>query len=162
MLGAGLAAAMVVLGLLAGTDALGRGFVPPGYPFGPWTFYVNPFFNIVNFCVLITAALRARSDGPTHKRLILIATIALLGPAIGRWPFAIVKSPIVIVGCMDFLVLLVAGFDIWSRHRIHPATVKGGLFLIISLCLMAPIGRTHVWHYFATMVQSVWISYMRG
>jgi hypothetical protein len=157
--GAALAAAMVVLGLLTGTQSLAKGFVPPGYPFDPWTFYVNPFFNIVNFCVLITAALRVRADGPAHKRLILIATIALLGPAIGRWPLAIVKSPFVIIGSMDLLVLMLAGFDLWSRRRIHPATLKGGLFMIVSQWLMMPLGRTTAWHYFAATAQNIWLSF---
>jgi hypothetical protein len=158
MFGAALAAAMVVLGFLAGTDALARGFVPPGYRLDPWTFYVNPFFNTLNFCVLIVAGLRARSDGPAHKRLILIATIALLGPAIGRWPFHFVKSPIVLLGSLDLLVLLLVAFDLWSRRRIHPATLKGGLFLMISLHLMHPIGRTSAWHYFATLMHGLWVT----
>ncbi len=159
VLGAALAAAMVILGIFAGTDALARGFVPPGSPFDPQTFYAIPFFEMATFCVLITFALRARSDGPAHKRLILIATIGLLAPAIGRWPFPFVKSTIVLLGIIDFFVLLVAGFDLWSRRRIHRATVLGGLVLLASQMSMIPIGRTALWHHFASQALRLWTSF---
>jgi hypothetical protein len=114
---------------------------------------------MVTFCVLITLALRARSDGPAHKRLMLIGTIGLLAPAIGRWPFQIVKSTIVLLGILDFFVLLLAGFDLWSRRRIHRATVLGGLVLIASQQLMIPIGRTTLWHHFANRTLALWTSF---
>ena len=151
MLGAGLAAAMAVLGLFAGTDASARGFVPPGSRFDPKTFHVIPFFETTTFLRPDHLGFRARPDGPEHKRLILIATIGLLAPAIGCRPFSFVKGPIVLLGLIALLVLLVAGFDLWSRHRIHRATVQGGLFLMVSQQLMIPIGRTAFWHHFAAL-----------
>jgi hypothetical protein len=147
--GAALAGAMVVLALLVATDALARGFVPPGSKLDPKSFYSIPVFETAVFCVLIVWALRARADGAAHKRLMLIATISLMGPAINRWAFlpsahrGLVTSVIV-----DFLILLIAGFDLWSRRRIHRATVQGGLFMIIAHQLMFPIGLTPVWHRF--------------
>src|SRR5579862_4631958 len=56
ILGAALAPVMVVLGILAAADSLARGFVPPGSPFDPKTFYAIPFFEMATFCVLIVAA----------------------------------------------------------------------------------------------------------
>ena len=144
-------AAMAVLGLFAGTDALARGFVPPGSRFDPKTFHVIPFFETTTFLRPDHLGFRARPDGPEHKRLILIATIGLLAPAIGCRPFSFVKGPIVLLGLIALLVLLVAGFDLWSRHRIHRATVQGGLFLMVSQQLMIPIGRTAFWHHFAAL-----------
>jgi hypothetical protein len=58
---------------------------------------------------------------------------------------------------VDFLVLLVAGFDLWSRRRIHRATVQGGLFMIVAHQLMFPIGLTPFWHRFATLAAKVWM-----
>jgi hypothetical protein len=57
---------------------------------------------------------------------------------------------------IDFFILLIAGFDLWTRRRIQPATIQGGLFMIIAHQLMFPIGMTHVWHRFATLVANVW------
>jgi hypothetical protein len=156
MLGAGLAAAMVVLGILSATDALARGFVPPGSNLDPKTFYAIPFLQTVFFCVLIVGAMRARADGPAHKRLILIATIPVMGPAVNRWPYLRHTLPILTLAIVDSFVPLVAGFDLWSRRRMHPATLRGGLFLIIFLHLMFPIGQTAFWHHFTNLALNVW------
>jgi hypothetical protein len=160
VLGAALAGAMVVLGFLVATDSLARGFAPPGSGLDPKTFYSIPMFETATFCVLIVWALRARADGPAHKRLILIATISLMGPAINRWSFLpnAHRGPLTAV-IIDSFIVLVAGFDLWSRRRIHRATVHGGLFMIIAHQLMFPIGLTPLWHRFATFADHVWTSF---
>ena len=91
LFGAVLAASMVVLGLAAATDSLARGFAPPGFPLGPRVFYATPVFAMITFATLIGAGLWMRSNGPAHKRLVLLATITLLPAAIGRWPFAVMS-----------------------------------------------------------------------
>jgi hypothetical protein len=158
--GAALAGAMVVLAFLVATDSLARGFTPPGSPFDPKSFYSIPLFETAVFCVLMIWALRARGDGPAHKRLILIATISLMGPAVNRWSFL----PIAHRGLwtsliIDFFILLVVAFDLWSRRRIHRATAQGGLFMMIAHQAMFPIGLTPVWHRFATLAANVWTSF---
>jgi hypothetical protein len=158
LFGAGLAASMTILGFLVATDALARGFVPPGSKLDPRSFYAIPFFSTTAFCVLIIWALRARSDGSAHKRLILIATISLMGAAVNRWPIPVFHNGIVTSATLDLFVFLVAGFDLWSGRRIHRATVRGGLFLIILQHLMFPIGLTPLWHRFATLALNVWTS----
>ena len=157
--GAGLAASMVVLAFLVATDSLSRGFVPPGSQFDPKSFYSIPFFETAIFCFLIIWALRARFDGPAHKRLILIATISLLGPAVGRWPFPIVHKGPVITAILILYVLFLAGFDFWSQRRIHRATVQGGLFMIVCHQIMVPIGLTPFWRHFATAALRIWTSF---
>jgi len=150
---------MVVLALLVATDSLTRGFTPPGSTFDPKTFYSIPVFETAVFCVLIIWALRARADGPAHKRLILIATISLMGPAISRWSFLPkAHTGLSISAILVLFIFLVAGFDLWSRRRIHRATVQSGLFMIITHQLMVPIGFTPVWHRLATLVANVWMS----
>ncbi len=157
--GAGLAASVIVLGFLAATDSLARGFVPPGSKLDPRSFYAIPVLSIAVFCVLVVWALRARSNGPAHKRLILIATISLMGAAVNRWPFPIFHSGIVTSAVVAFYALLVAGFDLWSRGRVHRATLRGGLFMIICHQFMVPIGLTPVWHHFATAALRAWTSF---
>ena len=155
MFGAGLAASMVILGLMVATDSLARGFVPPGSNFNPQSFYVIPILSTVVFCILVIWALRARSDGPAHKRLILIATISLLAPAVDRWH--IFHGPLV-PGVLAFYVLLLAVFDWCSLKKVHQATLKGGLFMIIAHQLMVPIGMSPVWQKFAAGVLKTWTS----
>jgi hypothetical protein len=157
LFGAVLAASMVVLGLAAATDSLSRGFAPPGFPFGPRVFYATPVFAMITFATLIGAGLWMRSHGPAHKRLVLLATITLLPAAIGRWPFAIITRVHILTDLIFYLlVLLIAAFDVWSLRRIHPATIYGGIFVILMEVLAIPVGATYAWQRFAGLALRFW------
>ena len=56
------------------------------------TFYVVPLADMLLFATPIFFAYRARFDPPAHKRLIQIATIALMDAALARWPFAFIQQ----------------------------------------------------------------------
>jgi hypothetical protein len=109
--------------------------------------------DMVIFGTLIYFAFRERFNPAAHKRLILLATISLLEAAINRWPFAIFhQSPFMIdVVAYSFLIFLVA-YDLWATHRVHRATILGGIFLVVLQELELPIGSTAVWQNFATWV----------
>jgi hypothetical protein len=151
--GAVLAVAMVGLGIAAATDALARGFTPPGFPLGPVVFYCISTHIIAKFAVLIFFAIRLRSNGPAHKRLVLLATIPLMVAAVGRWPFAFAQPHQGLIINLMFLSLVV--FDLSTIRRIHRATLLGLLFLIVAGALPVPIGRTAGWHKFATFALHV-------
>ncbi len=87
LVGFGLAVLMVVLGLLAATDSLRRGFSPPHSGLSAETFYVVPVSAMLLFSTLTASAYRARRRPAVHKRLIVVATVAILAAAIQRWPF---------------------------------------------------------------------------
>jgi len=149
-----LAAVMVVLGMLAATNALSRNFAPPGLD--PLTFYVIPMSDMVIFPVFIFFAYRARFDPATHKRLIMLATISLLIAAIARWPFAwTFGKPLngQAVICM-FLLLLIA-YDLWSQGKIHRATLWGSISLVAMQLIRVPLGKTAIWHAFAAWAQKL-------
>ena len=151
MFGFGLACVMVVLGVMAGTDLLHRDGAAMGA--GAKAFYASTLGDMVIFATLVYFAFRERFNPAAHKRLILIATITLMEALINRWPFAIFqKSPLMIdVVAYSFLMLLVA-YDLWSARRVHPATIWGGLFLVVIQKLELPIGGTAGWQSFATWV----------
>jgi hypothetical protein len=160
ILGMVLAVAVVTLGILAATDSLTRGFSPPGSGLDPRTFYAIPFWQIVVFAILIVAAFRARFSPPAHKRLMLIATIALLGPAINRWPIVLIqKFPLLSSALLLALILMLAAYDIWTLGKIHRATLWAGLTVVISQLLMFPIGQTAVWHSFADWAAKIWVAH---
>jgi hypothetical protein len=144
---------MVGLGVAAATDSLALGFTPRGFPFGPVVFYSIPIFGMVKFAVLIFFAIRLRSNGPAHKRLVLLATIPLMVAPIGRWPFAFAQPHQGLIINLMFLSLVV--FDLSTIRRIHRATLLGLLFLIVAGALPVPIGRTAGWHKFATFALHV-------
>jgi hypothetical protein len=82
----------------------------------------------------------------------LLATIGLLNPAIGRLtgPLAIdFSSFIVLISApTDAFVILVVLYDIWTRRSVHPATIWGGLTIVL-LPFVLLIGGTPIWLAFA-------------
>jgi hypothetical protein len=148
-----LACLMVLLGVLAATDLLARGAGPGG---DPKFFYIIPLTDMLIFATLVYFAFRARSNPPAHKRLILVATIALMTAAIARWPLAVVhrNAPAATLLSYGFLLILVA-YDLWSTHKLHRATLWAGSFLVVMQQIRIPIGKTAAWHTFAGWIQSL-------
>ncbi|HEY1273140.1 MAG TPA: hypothetical protein VGF08_14195 [Terriglobales bacterium] len=147
-----LACTMVPFGVLAATDSLVRQAGPVGRD--PKFFYIVPLSNVLIFAFLIPFAFRFRTDSPIHKRLILIGTIALSMAAVARWPFVHRNMPVATLVTCVFLLLLV-GYDLWSTHKIHRATLWAGAFLIFVFLVRIPVGKTAAWHAFASWVQAL-------
>lgn len=155
--GAGLAVAMVGLGIAAATDSLARGFVPPGFPFGPLAFYSVPILGITTFAVLIFFGIYLRSNGSAHKRLMLLATLALTLAAIDRWPFAFIQQAHFMSNVIrDLMVLSIFVFDLSVLRRIHRATLLGGLFVMVMGQITIPIGSTAAWQKLASSALHAW------
>ncbi len=149
-----LACLMVIVGVLAATDLLVRGTGPAGRD--PKFFYIIPMTDMLIFATLVFFAFRARSNPPTHKRLILVATTALLIAAIARWPFAVVhRNPVMGALFSYIFLLMLAAYDLWSTRKVHRATLWAGAFLIFVQQIRIPIGKTAAWHAFASWAQSV-------
>lgn len=107
------------------------------------------------FAILAFWAFWLRRDGPAHKRLIILATVALLGPALSRWPFAFVfSSDLVFFGILDSFLIFLVAYDLWSRRKIHPATISGSVLILVMDLLMRPISHSMLWHQFTTWVQN--------
>jgi len=149
-----LACLMVVLGVLAATDSLVREAGPAGRD--PKFFYIIPLTDMLIFATLVFFAFRARSNPPAHKRLILVATVALIIAAIARWPLALVHRNPIRAALLSYLFLLVlAVYDLWSTRKVHRATLRAGAFLIFVQQVRIPIGKTAAWHAFASWAQSL-------
>jgi len=152
--GIGLAWVMVPLGFAAATDSLVRQAGPPGRDVK--FFYIVPLTAVLMFGTLATAAFRARRDPATHKRLILLATTALMVAAIARWPIAAINRKPLLDSLLSLLFLLaLAVYDHWSMRRVHRATLLGGAFLVAVSLARFPVGQTAAWHSFATWVQGL-------
>jgi hypothetical protein len=146
-----LAVVMVVLGLFAAADAMRRGSGPLGLD--AKTFFVIPITDMFLFSVFVFSAYRARSRPEAHKRLILIATIALVDAAVGRWPIAIFQQhpPLQDVVPFGFLLLIVL-FDLFSLRRVSRTTIWASLLLVAVHLTRVPIGLSVAWHSFAGWV----------
>ncbi len=156
LLGFGLACLVVILGLLAATDSLARHFAAGEPGVGARAFYAIPIADMLVFSTLIYFAFRNRFNPAAHKRLILIATIALLDAAFVRWPIHVAWWDLRLAQmCCYPLLLLLIGYDLWSTRKVHRATLWASVFLIVLYQVRIPIGRTVPWQSFATSVQNL-------
>ncbi len=122
------------------------------------------FANAIAFATFVVVAITRRRHGATHKRLLLLASIAFLQPALARvaaWSsFAdLGVRPLTggLVGSLLFLAPLVV-HDMVTRGRLHSATLVGGAALIAlrvtAVFLVAPSGWGQaVWFGPAKIVQ---------
>jgi hypothetical protein len=120
------------------------------------TLFAGDVLQLSTFALLVGWGFLARRDGPAHKRLMILGTVALLGPAAARWPFPFVfSSALVFFGLLDAIPILLIAFDFWSCRKIHRVTISGTLLLLAMQFSMRPLGHTAVWHRFTLWVQSL-------
>ena len=149
-----LACLMVIVGVLAATNSLARNFAPPGID--AKTFYIIPITDMLVFAVLVFFAYRARFDPAAHKRIIIVATVALMIAAIARWPIpGVERNPIAAALVSYVFLLMLMAYDLWSTHKIHRATIWASVFLIFVQQIRFLIGQTAMWHAFAAWAQNL-------
>ena len=156
--GFALALLMLMVGLWAATDSLARG-VPAPDPLG---LYIIPTTNIVAFTVLILFAYRARFDSGAHKRIVIIASTALMTAPIARWRFdwshhgRFIHTSLLRAECFSYaFVLLLIAYDFLVKRRIHRATIWGSSFLVAIQQVALQFGKTAIWHSIAGRVQAM-------
>ena len=135
---------LVVTGHLVAVHALQSGFhaLPPGAP--TTAFFAVPALSLAYFVIVASLALFWRRDAVTHKRLIVIATMMVVGAGTTRIPFVVALN-IPSFDPTQLLLLPMLWWDWRSLGRIHPATLWGGLTLLATNTLMGPIGETAAW-----------------
>ena len=157
--GAVLALAIIVLGVTVAIAAASRPpapDAPPGFP-PPLVFLVIPLGDIVAFGVLVSVGLYNRRNRDVHKRLMLLATIAILNAALGRLVFpggmlavlGLPPNPMTLIGLTALYVAACLSYDRATLGRIHPAFLWGGMFIIASDILRLVVGSTPAWLAFA-------------
>ncbi|KAA6465011.1 hypothetical protein DYQ86_03400 [Acidobacteria bacterium AB60] len=133
-----LAPLVVVLGLVTLADAIRRRFVPP------------PILEIIAatdclllcvFSIMALWAFIARHNPAAHKRAILLATLALLGPAVARLPF-MHGSQLVFMAILDAFAAVLVVFDLWTRRSLHRVTAVGVLLTLGWQVAYAPLARS--------------------
>jgi len=89
---------------------------------------------VVMFAIYVAAGFHQRRRPDAHKRLMLLATVTLLPPAIARMPF--IPDGSVPPNLVGLLYLLPAFAYDWALlRRIHPTILWGGAFMIVMLPL---------------------------
>lgn len=147
--GAVLAALVVIVGMAVAITRVSTGVSPiPGVP--PLAFLAIPFFDMVVFAILVSAAIYLRRRLEAHKRLMTLAMITLLAAPIARIQFPFLPSgPLTFFGLADLFILAILAFDLVTRRKVHPATIWGGLLIVASQPLRLMIAGTPAWMSFA-------------
>jgi len=104
-----------------------------------------PFVVAPTFLALVVAGLLLRRNAAAHKRLMLLATIQAVTPAVGRLPILHDLQPASFVGAIALLLGAVVVFDLVTIRRIHLATVAGVIVIGLSVPARVMLGRTEIW-----------------
>jgi hypothetical protein len=128
-MGGGLAVVMIGLGVQVALAAARRD-IAAGHAREALSFLIIPLGDILMFATLVGLALYFRTRPDFHKRFMLLATLAILGAAIGRIPFATAPAGFVAV----FAALLAAApvHELFTRGRPHGVSLWGGACVFAS------------------------------
>jgi hypothetical protein len=149
-----LAGPIFLTGIYVALVAGGRetGFM--GVPIPPLVFMVVPIAAMVFFAVFYTLAIVRARDAQSHKRYLLIGSIVVVEAALARWPF-VPLGPSAVPGFMNHelltcaFLLPIAAWDFFTRGRLHPVTLWGGLAVIVHFPLRMMLANTETWQTFA-------------
>ena len=124
------------------------------------SFMSTQFTNVIGATMLIAAGFLARGDAASHKRLMLMGTIAITEPGFSRiladplsgllgdgyWQYYLATY----IGTLT-LMLAFGGYDLATRGRLHPAWIAAFLWVLAN-------EFTATWLYY----QPFWLSWMRA
>ena len=115
------------------------------------SFLILPFTDMFFFATFIGLALLHLSDGAAHKRLMVLATLAILPPAFGRmFPLlgmteftpANILVALLLQQSILFLGML---HDRLTTKKIHPVYLWGGISMLVIHLTRIPLGNTRLW-----------------
>jgi len=160
--GISLATAMLFTGLAVAIGSL-ETRLDAGYGDAARAFAIVPVTAILSFFGLFVAAIATLRRPEWHKRLMLVATISLLQPAIARFFFiaATGGGPGLRPGLgapraveffyapgllMDLLIVVAIIYDWRTRGRVHPAYLWGLALVAGVQAVRVPLSQTGGWY----------------
>ena len=120
----------------------------------PLVFLVMPLGEMVAFAVLFGAAIVLRKRSAYHKRLMLLASVAMITPAFARLAGMVVGGggPLVFFGLTDLVILGCIAYDTAKNRRLHPAFLAGFVFIVVVQFGRLALSQTSAWMSFAKWV----------
>jgi hypothetical protein len=99
---------------------------------------LGPLLDMLVFAPLFAAAIYYRRTPELHKRLMIVATTALLVAAVTRMPFlGRPANQLLLHLIWTAPILLAMAHDFWRHRKVHPVYVLG----LVILVLEGPLGR---------------------
>ena len=151
ILGAVLAVAMLVIGVMASLDSLRRGVASAGLD--PRVLLSIPLGSMLVFAILVSMGLAFRRQPEAHKRFMLLANINLLSAPIGRVVLLFHGNVLTLFLFTDLFVAAAILYDVMSRRRVHPVNLWGGSLIVVFKPLLILVAMTPAWAAFADMLR---------
>jgi hypothetical protein len=136
---------MVALTFAAMVESSRRGAIIGGIP--AWKFAAFSTVSIIMFAAFVIAALMMRRRPDWHARFMMLATIGILGPAVGRILIMTLGTP-----AARHANLVLAAFSAaclaydWLRNRlVHPAYLIGASIYILAIPLKRMLAESQAW-----------------
>jgi hypothetical protein len=162
LFGISLATAMVIVGIAVANSVLATR-LENGYGNPARAFHIVSMSMMGLFAVFVTAAVAWVSRPELHKRLMILATVTILPPAIARLFFAVsvgvgpglrpsggpprtVESVLLSALVADLLILAAIAYDVRARGRPHPVYLIGGAIMLAVQSLRGPLSTTEWWY----------------
>lgn len=142
-----LAAAVFVSGLVV-TSGMAVRVVSPRDP--RVIVVMGNYLSLLLFASFVSAGVLLRARADVHKRLLLLASVAIIGPAFGRFPlwpiFAGGLDAAVWYGNGGVAVLLTSliVYDLVAGHRVHAATAIGVTGIVTKIAVAVTLGVSGV------------------
>jgi hypothetical protein len=133
---------MVVFGVLTLFDSIRRA----GTPIPPGILLTGDLGELALFAVFISWGMIVRRSPAAHKRLMILGTLAIVGPAIDRWPFPPAIRLLCTIGVFLTLPLLVVAYDVWSLRRVHRTTTIATACIWIQALTLIPVSQLALWN----------------
>jgi len=144
---AGYAVVVIILGTLANLRLISEiDSVSDGENIVVWA----NFFTLVMFAVFVSLAVVFRARPDAHKRLMLLASMSIIGPALARFP----RWPIFAggleagrnyaIGGLLVMFALLLTYDVVTRRRPHPASWIGMITILVSIAGAVFLGVTGI------------------
>jgi hypothetical protein len=149
LLGVALAVAVFALGLATAIAATRRAYAAGSQ--GALPFLALPFGDMALFGAFVTSGLLLRRRPETHKRLMLLATVALLSAAFARFPAKLTYGGPLAFGGIDAFAVALLAYDLATRRRPHTVSLWGGLTLVLVERLRILVSHSAAWLAFARL-----------
>jgi hypothetical protein len=150
--GIGLAALVVVVGLMTAYDAhVVRASAPPGLD--PHSFLIVPVVDMLLFVIFFGGAIYYRKRPAEHKTLMLMTAINFVGAAVARMPFF--PQNLLLVFVIGIPVLLAVISLIWftKKHgRLNKIFAAAVFLFIVSIPSRIIFANTQIWLNFVNWI----------
>lgn len=157
LVGGAFALAMIPLGIAVALQGAADGTAAARAGIPPLTFMIIPLGQILIFGALVIAAICWRRDRDTHVRLMLVATLNLIAPAIARLIASVtgVLAPPAVGVTLLILLAACASYDWVARRRVHAVFAWVGPLTVVMFPLRIYFGHSAVWLRFASWLVDI-------